>query len=169
MTGHAVLTPMLQALSMLAGDFVTMSRAADRARPSAYPNAWRIRNLTLAAIPLGIFKLGYYIAVLGFGWRVLHLDPGHMRTLTFLMMVLGGQATVYVLRERGRMWDSRPAWPMLLASAAATVFLTFLALLGLLMRPLAPDIIAGLFAMTLVYTFALDTIKVLVFQRLRID
>ncbi len=57
MTGHAVLTPLLQALSMLTGDFVTMARAADRARPSAYPNAWRIRNLTLAAIPLGLFKL----------------------------------------------------------------------------------------------------------------
>ena len=41
-TGHAVLTPLLQALSMLTNDFVTMSRAADRAPPSAYPNAWRV-------------------------------------------------------------------------------------------------------------------------------
>ena len=53
MTGHAVLTPLLQAIAMLAGDFVTMSRAADRVRASSHPNAWRIRNLTLAAIPLG--------------------------------------------------------------------------------------------------------------------
>ena len=42
MTGHAVLTPLLQALSMLTGDLVTMSRAADRAKPSAYPNVWRV-------------------------------------------------------------------------------------------------------------------------------
>jgi H+-transporting ATPase len=53
MAGHAVLTPMLQALSMLAGDVVTMSRAADRAKPTPYPNAWRVRNLTLTAFPLG--------------------------------------------------------------------------------------------------------------------
>jgi hypothetical protein len=33
---------------------------------------------------------------------------------------------------------------------------------------IAPDIVVGLFAMTLVYAFALDTIKVLVFQWLRI-
>ena len=52
-TGHAVLTPLLQALSMLTNDFVTMARAADRARPSPYPNAWRVRNLTIAAMPLG--------------------------------------------------------------------------------------------------------------------
>jgi len=33
-TGHAVLTPLLQALSMLTNDFVSMARTADRARPS---------------------------------------------------------------------------------------------------------------------------------------
>jgi len=68
MTGHAVLTPMLQALSMVAGDVVTMSRAADRARPTSYPSAWRMRNLTLAAIPLAVFKLSYCIGILAAGW-----------------------------------------------------------------------------------------------------
>ena len=36
-TGHAVLTPLLQAISMLTNDFVTMARAADRARPVRLP------------------------------------------------------------------------------------------------------------------------------------
>ena len=74
-TGHAVLTPLLQALSMLTNDFVTMARAADRARPSPYPNAWRVRNLTLAAVPLGVFRLLYLVAILGFGWYGLRLEP----------------------------------------------------------------------------------------------
>jgi H+-transporting ATPase len=38
MTRHAVLTPLLQALAMLTGDIVTMSRTVDRAKPSAYPS-----------------------------------------------------------------------------------------------------------------------------------
>src|SRR6516165_2113738 len=67
MTGHAVLTPLLQAVSMLAGDVVTMSRAADRVTPSARPNAWRIHNLTLAAIALGLLKLCHYVSVLPAG------------------------------------------------------------------------------------------------------
>src|SRR3974390_2406336 len=87
MTGHAVLTPLLQAIAMLAGDFVTMSRAADRGRPSAYPNTGRIRNLVLAAIPLGVFKLFNYVGVLAAGWFVLGLGPDEMRTFTFLMLV----------------------------------------------------------------------------------
>jgi H+-transporting ATPase len=52
---------------MLAADFVTMSRAADRVTPSPYPNAWRIRNLTLAAIALGLLKLCHYVSVLPAG------------------------------------------------------------------------------------------------------
>jgi H+-transporting ATPase len=56
LTGHAVLTPMLQALSMFTNDFVSMARTADRATPSPHPNAWRLRNLTLATIPLAILK-----------------------------------------------------------------------------------------------------------------
>ena len=101
MTGHAVLTPLLQAIAMLAGDFVTMSRAADRVRPSSHPNAWRVHNLTLAAIPLGLFKLCFYVGVLGIGWFLLHLNPSQMRTLTLVLLVFAGQATVYVLREQG--------------------------------------------------------------------
>jgi len=169
MTGHAVLTPLLQAISMLAGDFVTMSRAADRVRPSLYPNAWRIRNLTVAAIPLGLFKLCYYVIVLGAGWFVLGLDPGGMQTLTLLTVVFGGQATVYVLRERGHVWSSRPASIMLLASLADVTVVACLAIAGLLMTPLSPAIVGGLLISTLAFGLALDFIKILVFFRLRID
>jgi H+-transporting ATPase len=169
MTGHAVLTPFLQALSMLTGDVVTMSRAADRARPSPYPNAWRIRNLTLAAIPLGVFKLCYCLGVLAAGWYLFALQPGQMRTLTFMMLVFAGQANVYVLRERGWLWNSRPAPVMLSASAADIVVVTSLALIGVLLTPLTPMLIVMLFGGTIGYALALDGIKRLVFSHLAID
>jgi len=169
MTGHAVLTPLLQALSMLAADFVTMSRAADRAKPSAYPNTWRVRNLTLAAIPLGLFKLLYCLGILAAGWFLLALDPGEMQTLTFLMLLLAGQMNTYVLRERGHFWTSRPAGVMVLASSAAVVIMTSLALGGVLMKPLPPAVVGTLFVTTLCFAVALDTIKVAVFAWVRID
>ena len=169
MTGHAVLTPLLQAISMLAGDFVTMSRAADRVTPSPRPNAWRIHNLTLAAIPLGLFKLCYYVSVLAAGWFALGLGPVEMRTLTFVMLVFAGQATVYVLRERGPFWSSRPAAVMLFASSADVAVVASLAIGGILMAPLPPAIIGLLFVATLAFAFALDFVKMTVFSRLRID
>jgi H+-transporting ATPase len=168
-TRHAVLTPLLQALSMLTGDFVTMSRAADRARPSRYPNAWRIRNLTFAAIPLALFKLVYCVAALAAGWYVLHFGPDRMQTLTFIMLVFAGQANVFVLRERGRLWDSQPAPVMLLASAADVTIVGCLAASGVLMSPLPPSVIAGLLLVTCIFALSMDSVKLATFARFRID
>ena len=168
-TGHAVLTPFLQALAMLTNDFVTMARAADRARPSPYPNAWRVRNLTIAAIPLGGFRLLYLVTILSLSWYVLHLSPIQMQTLTFVMLGFAGQGNVYVLRERGRLWNSRPAPIMVLASACDLLLMGGLAAGGFLMAALPLSIIGILVATTIAFTLAMDSIKLAVFARLRID
>ena len=101
MTGHAVMTPLLQALWMLGSDIPMMARAADRAKPTSYPNAWRVREMVLAALPLGAVKLAYLMGVLALGWFRLKLDPELMRSLTFLTLMLAGQTTGLVLRTRG--------------------------------------------------------------------
>ena len=168
-TGHAVLTPFLQALAMLTNDFVTMSRAADSAQPSPYPNAWRVRNLMLAAVPLGAFRLFYLVAILSLGWYTLHLSPGQMQTLTFIMLGFAGQGNVYVLRERGRLWSSRPATIMMLTSACDVILMASLAAGGVFMSQLPTSIIAMLVAATLVFTVTIDSIKLVIFARLRID
>jgi H+-transporting ATPase len=169
MTGHAVLTPFLQALAMLAGDLVTMSRAADRALPSPYPNAWRIRNLTLAAIPIGLFKLAWCLLVLAAGWFAIGLAPGAMRTLTFLTLIFAGQANTYVLREHDYLWRSRPAAAMLAASAADLAIVISFAAAGLLMTPLPLALIGLLFGATAGFALAHDAVKRLVFEHLQID
>ena len=168
-TGHAVLTPLLQALSMLTNDFVTMARAADRARPSPYPNAWRVKNLTIAALPLGCFRLLYLVAVLSVGWYGLRLSPGQMQTLTYAMLVFAGQGNLYVLREHGRLWNSRPAPVLLAASLGDVLLVACLAAGGVLMNPLPVTVIAALAATTIAFTLAMDSIKLAVYARLRID
>ena len=168
-TGHAVLTPFLQALTMLAGDMVLMSRTADHARPTPYPNHWRIRTMTLAAIPIGLFKLSYCLAILAAGWFGFGLDADRMRTLIFLTLILAGQVNVYAMRERGHFWNSRPAPVMLLASAADIAIVTSLAAFGLLMAPLPGMVVAGLFGATAAFALTLDVVKVAVFRLVRID
>ena len=87
----------------------------------------------------------------------------------FLTMVLGGQATIYVLRERHRFWHSLPARPMLIASGISVALMTLLAAGGILMSPLRPAIVLALFVSTACYTLGLDAIKALVFIHIRID
>lgn len=167
--GQAVLSPMLQAFGMLTADFVTMSRAADRAQPSAYPNRWRVRNLTLAAIPLGLFKLAFSVSMLALGWYYAKLDPDRMQTLTFLLLMLTWLANIYVMRERGHFWDSRPAPIMLLASLANLAVVAGCALGGILMAALPATIVLALCAATVGFAFVLDVLKIAVFRHFRID
>src|SRR6202042_3109048 len=67
MTGHAILTPLLMVIVMITGDFLAMSLTTDNVRPSATPNAWRIGNLTIAGVVMGIAELVFCVSVLAFG------------------------------------------------------------------------------------------------------
>ena len=58
MTNHSILTPMLMALLLVTGDFLTMSLTTDRARPSPAPDSWRVRRITAAAAILGYVRTG---------------------------------------------------------------------------------------------------------------
>ena len=59
MTGHAILTPLLMVIVMIAGDFLAMSLTTDNVRPSPMPNTWRIGRLTMAGVILGVCLLAF--------------------------------------------------------------------------------------------------------------
>jgi hypothetical protein len=95
------------------------------------------------------------------------LSPSEMQTLTFTMLVFAGQGNV--LCTHGRFWRSRPAPIMLVASITDLLVVASFASGGLLMGPLPIRVIALLVATTLVFTLAMDSIKLAVFARVRID
>jgi H+-transporting ATPase len=169
MTGHAVMTPLLQALWMLTGDIPMLARAADRAKPTPYPNAWCIRELVVVAVPLGTVKLIYVMGVLVLGWFRLGLDAVSMRSLTFLTLVLAGQATGLVLRARDHVWRSRPAAVLLAAQGAAAALASVFAWAGLAMTALPGWLVLSLYGTTLGYGLVLDAAKVAMLRRVPVD
>lgn len=166
-TRHAILTPMLVVLSMITGDFLAMSSTTDNVHPSAEPNSWRIGNLTLAGVLMGLFDLGFCVGVLLMGHDYLHLDIDRLRTLTLVNLVASGQAIYYVVRERRRLWSSMPSRIVLASSAADLLIIPTMAFAGFLMAPLPLAIILGVFAGAVVFAFLLDWIKVGIFRVLR--
>ena len=108
-TGHAIVTPMQMALLLITGDFLTMAIATDRATPSSRPDAWRLGATTGAAAALAFGGLLFLSAVVIVGQRTLALNIDELRTVAFVSLVFLGQATVYVLRERRRLWSSPPS------------------------------------------------------------
>jgi len=167
MTGHAILTPMLVVLSMITGDFLAMSSTTDNVRPSKMPNAWRISHLTIAGILIGLCDLAFCVTVLAIGQFKLGLDIDHIRTMTLVTLVFSSQAIFYVVRERRRIWSSRPSRVVVASSIADVLLIPTLAVSGILMAPLPLSIVLGIFAASVALAFVLDQVKAAIFVRLK--
>lgn len=159
MTGHAVLTPALMVLMLVTNDFLAMSLTTDRASPAPSPSRWRMRNISAAAVVLGVCKLGFSTAVLAFGKFLLRLGPGELQTLAFVTIVFGAQALLYVVRERRHLWSSRPGNWVLASSTADIALVSVLAISGVLMEPLPWPILAAVFVVTAGFALILDQVK----------
>ena len=169
MTGHAILTPLLMVLIMVTGDFLGMSMTTDNVRPSARPNTWQIGNLTIAGIVMGIGELLYCTAVLLFGAYWMGFGIAALRTLAFVVIVFGNQATTYTNRERRRLWSSRPSIWVIVSSVGDLLIASVLAIAGIAMTALPVAMVAGAVVAAVLFAVLLDFIKVPLFRRLRIS
>jgi len=168
MTGHAILTPMLMVIIMITGDFLGMSLTTDNVRPSPAPNAWRIGNLTIAGVIVGLGELAFCVSVLSFGAYRMRLGIAALQTLAFIAIVFGNQATTYTNRERRHLWSSRPSIWLLLSSIADLSIASILAIAGIAMTALPVLIVVGVLAAAAIFALVSDLVKVPVFRRLGI-
>ena len=169
MTGHAVLTPMLMILLMITGDFLTMSLATDRVRPSKMPNSWNIGRITTAGVIFGACFLAFSTAILAVGKFQLHLGVAALQTLSAVGIVFGSTATTFVVRGRQNLWGLRPSRTLVLTSAVGVLIIPAMAVYGVVMAPLPIGLIACEFAAAIVFGAILDVVKLPVFARLGIS
>jgi len=140
----------------------------DNVHPSPKPNAWRIGNLTAAGVFMGISELAFFIAVLALGEYRLGLGIAALRTLIFLAVVFGNQATTYANRTRRRIWSIRPSRLLMLSSVLDLSIAAALANRGFAMAPLPLLVIGTTLLGAVVFAFVVDVVKVPVFNRLGI-
>ena len=168
MTGHAILTPMLMVIIMLTGDLLGMSLTTDNVRPSPMPNAWRIGTLTIAGVFMGVSELVFCIAVLSVAKFRLGFGIEMLRTVAFVVIVFGNQATTYTNRERQRMGSARPSLLLVGSSILDLLVASVLATCGIAMAPLPVLGVGAIFLAAAVFAFIVDFAKVPLFKRLRI-
>jgi H+-transporting ATPase len=167
MTGHAILTPLLMVVLMTTGDFLAMSATTDNVRPSPKPNAWRIDNLTLAGIILAGCNLAFCSSVLAIGKFHLGLGIDSLRTLAAVTLVFSGQSVMYSVRERKRLWSSRPSIWLMASSVTDVLIIGTLATCGILMAALPATVVLGVLLAAVGFALVLDTVKAAIFARLR--
>ncbi len=168
MTGHAILTPLLMVIVMVAGDFLAMALTTDNVRPSPLPNEWRIGSLTLAGVIMGSCLLAFCSAILAVGNIEMELPIGALRTLAFITLVFGSQAIIYAIRQRRHLWGSRPSPWLAVSSIADIAIASALALAGIAMTPLPVWAILSTMAAAAGFAVILDFVELPVFRRLGI-
>jgi H+-transporting ATPase len=168
MTGQAILTPLLMVLIMITGDFLGMALTTDNVRPSPTPNTWRIGNLTIAGVTMGLGELIFCTSILAFGAYRMGFEIGALQTLAFIVIVFGNQATMYINRERRHLWSSRPSLWLVGSSIADLLIASTLAIGGIAMTPLPAWVVAGTLAAAATFAVVLDLVKVAIFSRLGI-
>jgi H+-transporting ATPase len=168
MTGEAILTPMLMVIVMITGDFLSMSLTTDNVRPSQKPNTWRIGKLTVAGIILGVCLLSFCTGVLAVAKFILHLEKGALPTVAFIVLVFGSQATIYAIRERRHLWNSRPSLLLGVSSVVDIAIASTLAVAGLAMAPIPGVVVTGTLAAAALFALVLDLIKLPIYSHLGI-
>ena len=83
-------------------------------------------------------------------------------------LVFSNQAIFYSVRERRRIWSSRPSNIVLACSAADLLIIPGLAFAGVLMAPLKWQIIVAVLGAAFVFALVLDACKAAVFRALKI-
>lgn len=168
-TGNYVITPRLILFLLFANDFVTMSISSDNVSYSKKPDRWKIRDLVLGSMVLAFFWLVFAFGIYFAGKYVFHFTTDALNTLTFLTLVFSGQANVYLVRERGHLWRSRPGRALWISSLVDIVVVSLLAIFGILMTSLPPAIVLLLIPTTIIFTLLIDFIKVPLFTKMHMQ
>ena len=165
-THEFIITPLLIVLLLFTNDFVTMSIATDNVSFSRQPDRWNVRMLMLTGGILAAFVLMLSFTVFFVGRDVLGLHLPQLQTLVFVMLVATGQGNVYLVRERGPFWRSRPSRWLVVSSIVDLIVVSMMAAAGILMAAVTLKLILTLLAVVAVYLLVLDRVKIQLFKRL---
>lgn len=82
--------------------------------------------------------------------------------------MFAGQATIYAIRVRGRLWEAAPGGWLVAATIADLGIGIAVALSGVLSAPLPGSIVAALLAASVALVFVLDGLRRAAFARLAV-
>ena len=159
-----VTTPLLIVLLLFTNDFVTMSIATDHVQPSPKPNQWNVRSIIYSAVGLALPILALSFTIFWYAHSVLKLPLGELQTLLFVMLVISGQGTIYLIRERRHFWASAPSRWMVIGSVLDILIVSFLAAQGILMTAIPLVYVGELLVILIAYLALLDFGKVVLFK-----
>jgi H+-transporting ATPase len=159
LTKTFIISPLLLVFLLFFNDFATMSIATDKVSFSPVPDKWNISRLMQTGGMLSGAILGLSFILLLAGIKLFSFSVPELQTWVFLILVFCGQATIYLIRERGHFWHSLPSTWLMASSCCAIFIASCMALFGLFMAPLSLAAVVGLLLLIGSYFVFLDFMK----------
>ena len=162
-TGLFVVGAFQVVLLLFLVDFVTISLSTDNVRGSQKPENWNITPLVKRATVLGVASVVESLVLLYLGLTYLGLSNiSVLNTFSFDMLLFGGLFTIFVVRERGNFWKSKPSRPLLIAITADIIISSLISIIGIPgLTPISPLLV--MIALTWFFVFGLllnDQLKI---------
>jgi H+-transporting ATPase len=163
---HGILLSILGIVLLLFGrDFAGMSLATDNATSTCKPDVWNLKNITLAALAIGIPLIIEGILAIVMGLDYFNLTWGSLQTFVMLMFLFTNSAKMLIVRESRYFWASRPGNTLMVTTILTTIVFALIGISGTLVPALTIYEVVAVLAFSMGFTFMLDIPKYHVFQK----
>jgi len=158
-TRNVILTPLLGVLFLFANDFVTISISTDNSVAESKPANWRLSKMIFSSVTLAVVLLVILYISLALSRHYYHLSLPQLSTLTFLLLVFQGQASLYSLRSWPHFWTIKPSRTILTATILVMIVLLIAAFSGLIISQIPLALIGVIVIVPIVSLLTTDFIK----------
>ena len=149
-TGQYVVSAFAMILLLFVTDFVKIALSTDRVTISKKPETWNVTGMVKVSVFVGLLMLFESLLLLFIGFHFFQIlnYPERIHTFTFELLFFFSIFSLFLLREKGRFWNSLPSSTLLVAividSILAIVFTVF-GLPGLSPIPISQTLFIGLY------------------------
>ena len=165
--GFFPLTPVMIIMLALLDDIPIMTIAFDRAEVPQQPVRWDMARVLVVSSVLGALAVIQSFGLLYVGRTILHLDAGHLQTMLFLQLVVGGHLMLFVTRTKWALWRPPLPAPALFGAIVATqVVAALLCGFGILVPALPWPLVGLVWGYNLVWMLVQDGVKLMVYREL---
>jgi len=129
---YPVTAAMIVLLAIL-NDGPILTMAYDRARTSAAPLSWNMREVLQISSLLGVVGVIASFTLFFIVRSIYHMNTEMIQTMIFLKLAVAGHLTIFVTRTRGSFWSYAPSQALLWSAVVTKIIATLAAVYGVLM------------------------------------
>ncbi len=144
----------------LLDDIPVMTIAYDKTEKVNSPQKWDMYQVLGMATFLGILGVISSLLLFYVGKVILNLDAGVLQSLIFLKLVVAGHLTMFVTRNTGHFWSTRPSGIFFWSVISTDIFATLLVIFGVFLTPIGWQLALLVWMYSLVAFLIEDQLKI---------